>query len=353
MNGPARWLGGARQAARLLAGRFGGSPALVSAALYPTHRCNLRCTYCNSPFLKTPELSTEQWLTAIDELHALGCRRVGILGGEPLLRADLGTLIARIRSRGMQCVLTSNGMLVAKHIDRLHGLNTLVLSLDAPNQSNDDVRGVGVFAGVEAAVAAARAARVPVKLNAVVSTVTAPHLDALLAYVDAHDLSLTINIVRSASADLYRDAGAVKPEDDEIQQLLEKLAAVARVNPRVLFSPRSYDYASRWGTYARDRIEAGDVPADDPRVRRGPTCHAGRSYLTINPDGSVFPCALTVNRIRGGNVATDGVEAAWRSLHDHQCLACFSPCLVEQNHLCSLTPSVMLHFARRHLASFS
>jgi MoaA/NifB/PqqE/SkfB family radical SAM enzyme len=353
MNTPARWLTGAREAARLLAGRVGGSPALVSAVIYPTHRCNLRCTYCNSPFLKTPELTTEQWLTAIDELRDLGCRRVAFLGGEPLLRADLGLLIERVRNRGMNCVLTSNGTLVPKHIDRLRRLTTLVLSLDAPNEANDEVRGAGVYAGVELAVQAARAAGIPVKLNAVISAVTAPHLDALLTYAEAQDLSLTVNIMRSSGADLYRDAATIKAEDEEIQQVLEKLAVLARVNRRLLFSPRTYRYASRWGSYGLDRIETGEARADDPRVSKGPKCHAGRSYLIINPDGTVFPCPVTVNRIKGGNVATDGVAAAWRSLHDHPCVACFSPCMVEQNHLCSLTPSVMLHFAQRHWAVFT
>lgn len=353
MTAAARWLSGARPVARLLASRLGGPPALLSAVLYPTHRCNLRCTYCSSPYLKTPELSTDQWLTVIDELAAIGCRRVGILGGEPLLRADLGAMIERIRDRGMGCVLTSNGMLVPKHIDRLRRLTTLVLSLDAPNQTNDAVRGAGVFAGVQQAVAAARAAEIPVKINAVLSAVTAPHLDALLAFVEAHDLSLTVNIMRSESAALYHEAATIRSEDVEIQRLLARLAALARSNRRLLFSPRSYAYAGDWGTYGRDRIEAGEVPAGDPRVRNAPRCHAGRSYVSIHPDGTVFPCVSTANRFRGGNVARDGVAAAWRSLHDHACVACFSPCLVEQNHICSLTPSVLLHFARRHLPTFT
>jgi MoaA/NifB/PqqE/SkfB family radical SAM enzyme len=351
MNAAQLW-NGVRTGARLLRSRVDGRPTLVGAVIYPTHRCNLRCTYCNSPFLDIPELRTEQWLTVIDELAALGCRRVAFLGGEPLLRPDLGTLIERVRTRGMACVLTSNGTMVTKHIDRLRRVSTLVLSLDAPGPANDTVRGVGVYAAVQEAIAAARGAGLAVKINAVLSAPTAPHLDALLDFVERHDLSITVNVVRSASPDLYRNAGTIKADDRDIQAVLGRLAALSLENPRLLFSPRSYRYAGGWGDYARDRIEEGDLPAQDPRVRRAPRCQAGRSYLTINPDGTVYPCGLTINRIRGGNVATDGVAVAWRSLHDHKCVACFSPCLVEQNHLCSLTPSVVWHFARRHLRRF-
>lgn len=245
MNTATRWLDGARNVGRLLASRVGGAPALLSAVIYPTHRCNLRCTYCNSPFLKTPELTTDEWLTAIDELRALGCRRVGILGGEPLLRQDLGLIIERIRTRGMACVLTSNGTLVPKHIDRLRTLSTLVLSLDAPGQANDTVRGAGVFAAVQEASAAARAAGVPVKINAVLSALTAPHLDALLDFLERHDLAATINVMRSDGTDLYRDAATIKANDRDIQHVLGRLETLSRTNPRLLFSPRTYRYARR------------------------------------------------------------------------------------------------------------
>ena len=90
----------------MLASRVRGEPALVGVSLYTTHRCNLRCIYCSSPFRGTDELATEQWLSIVDELADLGCQRVGILGGEPLLRRDTPEIIDRVRDRGMSCVLT-------------------------------------------------------------------------------------------------------------------------------------------------------------------------------------------------------------------------------------------------------
>jgi MoaA/NifB/PqqE/SkfB family radical SAM enzyme len=208
---------------------------------------------------------------------------------------------------------------------------------------------VGVFAAVQDAIVAARAAGIEVKLNAVLSAVSAPHLDVLLAFVEREDLALTVNIMRSGAPDLHHDAATIKADDREIARVLRRLEELSRRNPRLLFSPRAYRYASRWGAYGHDRIEKGDVPDDDPRLRQAPPCHAGRSYLSINPDGTVFPCSQTINRLPGGNVARDGVAAAWRSLHHHPCVACFSPCLVEQNLVCSLAPSVLWHFGRRSL----
>jgi len=44
---------------RLLAGRLTGQPALLSAVVYLTQRCNLRCVYCSAPLRGTGELDTE------------------------------------------------------------------------------------------------------------------------------------------------------------------------------------------------------------------------------------------------------------------------------------------------------
>jgi MoaA/NifB/PqqE/SkfB family radical SAM enzyme len=342
-----------RDAGRIIVSRARGRPQLLAANLYPTHRCNLRCTYCNSPFLRTPELTSSQWHLVIDQLADLGCRRVAILGGEPLLRTDVLDLIAHVRARDMSCVLTSNGLLVGRQIERLRTLNTLVLSLDAVGSANDRVRGDGVFAAITSAVSAAKRVGLPVKINAVLSSITAPVLDELLAFVARHDLHATINIMRSGAPDLWRDANTIKAEDGEIRETLRRVAALARTNRRILFSPITYDYAAGWGNYARDRFEVHELPADDPRVRRGPRCHAGRDYLTINPDGTVYPCSLTVGRLPGGNVIRDGVAAAWRQLHDHGCVACYSPCQVEQNYLLSLKPRVLWRFLTRHFNRFA
>jgi hypothetical protein len=94
------------------------------------------------PIFVSPYRNVE-WRSVIDQLAQLGCRRVGILGGEPLLRSDVGALFDHVRARGMACVLTSNGLMVPRRIEKLRGLNTLVLSLDAPGPADDAQRGAG------------------------------------------------------------------------------------------------------------------------------------------------------------------------------------------------------------------
>ena len=328
-------------------------PTIFQAFLYLTHRCNLRCLYCNFPYQETSELSTKQWLGVIDELVDLGCRRVTLLGGEPLLRPDLPNLLRHARRRGLVCVLATNGILVPKMIQILRPLQTLVISLDAAGPANDEVRGQGVFAAVERAVIAAGEAQIPVKLNAVLSAGTASELEGLLRFVASHDLALTINVVRSGDQDLWREARRIKPEDGEIRKLLLGIAGQAARNPRLLISPESYRYASLWRDYSKDRYEAGEMDPSDPLLLGAPTCRAGRSYLSIDADGEAYPCVTTFGKVCGGNVLAKGIKGCWGALWEHPCLTCFSPCLVELNNLFSFNLRVIARFARSHLRRYS
>lgn len=341
-------------AARLAASRWGGArPPLVAASLYLTFRCNLRCVYCSSPYRTVDELATADWRRILDEVAALGGLRVTILGGEPLLRRDVGALVDHAKALGLAVTLTTNGTLVPRRIGELGGLDTLVVSVDGVGEANDALRGEGVFEQADAAIDAAREAGIPVKVNAVLTERSGEALDGLLHYLERRDLVATVNLVRSGDAGLWHLASTVQPDDARCARLLERLAELAAAGSRLLFSPASYRYAARWGDYRRDRIERGDVPDDDPRLREAPPCAAGRSMVAIQPDGEVAPCALTSGAIRGGNAVRDGLRRAMEPLARHDCLACFTPCLVEQNSLLAGRAGVVGRFVGGHMRRFA
>ncbi|MDO8622373.1 MAG: radical SAM protein [bacterium] len=71
--------------------------------------CNLRCAHCSvssSPTLIGSErMREEDWARVIAEAHALGCRKLQFIGGEPLLfRDELLRLIASCRALDYQFV---------------------------------------------------------------------------------------------------------------------------------------------------------------------------------------------------------------------------------------------------------
>ena len=193
-----------------------------------------------------------------------------------MIRRDLTQLIEAVRENRMACTLTSNGLLVPRLIGALKGLDTLVLSLDAPGVSNDRVRGTGVYDKVCAAIDAAREAGIPTKLNAVLSAGTVSGLDDLLAFAESRDLYLTVNIVRSGSTALWHEATRIKPDDTVIRDALQRFAVIAKRNRRLLFSLHSYESAARWPDYSVDRIETNNAHGVWRDIAASaPACHAG------------------------------------------------------------------------------
>ena len=92
--------------------------APVTLEIYPTLRCNLDCSFCDTTERHRPavnELTTEQWLKIIEEAAQFGVQQVFVLGGgEPTIRTDFLTLLGAIKDHGMYGMLTTNGTLLNK-----------------------------------------------------------------------------------------------------------------------------------------------------------------------------------------------------------------------------------------------
>jgi GTP 3',8-cyclase len=117
--------------------RFGRP--LRNLRLSVTDRCNLRCQYCmpEDDYVWLPRedlLRTDEISALVDVFLRLGVDKVRVTGGEPLLRRDLARLVAVLAAKPMlqDLALTTNGVLLAEHVDALHaaGLHRVTVSLD-------------------------------------------------------------------------------------------------------------------------------------------------------------------------------------------------------------------------------
>ena len=148
-----------------------------------TDRCNFRCRYCmprehfdhTHRYLPRAEiLSFEEIVRVVSALITLGLRKVRLTGGEPLLRADLPKLVAKLaRLPGLDIALTTNASLLAKQAQALRdaGLGRLTVSLDSVSPevfaSMTDSE-FSVSAVLDGIAAAHRVGFGPMKINAVV-----------------------------------------------------------------------------------------------------------------------------------------------------------------------------------------
>ncbi len=143
-----------------------------------TDRCNLRCVYC-MPDVGMTFLGREALLT-FDEIErvarvaaSLGVTSLRLTGGEPLVRKNLVSLVARLAALGFTDLsLTTNGVLLAPLAADLAaaGLNRVNISCDSLRAERfASIRRRGELTTVLAAMDAAEAAGLgPLKVNVVV-----------------------------------------------------------------------------------------------------------------------------------------------------------------------------------------
>jgi cyclic pyranopterin phosphate synthase len=145
-----------------------------------TDRCNFRCFYClphGSPPETAPKsdvLTYEEIESAVEVFASLGVEKVRLTGGEPMLRRDIETLVAKLaRIPGVKdLALTTNGYNLAERAAGLKaaGLNRVTVSLDSLKRAAfTEMTGVDMLTRVlEGIRAAQRTGLTPVKVNAVI-----------------------------------------------------------------------------------------------------------------------------------------------------------------------------------------
>lgn len=327
----------ARFAVRFLAHRFRAvHPFEIQAVLL--NACNLHCTYCKCPEIKTTLLTTEQWRTVIRRLGELGALRVKFQGGEPTMRRDFRDLCAATQVAGILTAVVTNGLAVAEHPELLDHLDEIVFSLDAARpEINDRLRGADTHARVIRAIELARQRHLPTFVNMVVSRENLSELEAMLELCERHGARLNAQPVMFDRKYYNDGARHLALSDEQIRQIHHRLAAWKRQGRALMFSAHTYLRVAEWADFAQPTTRSdGDS-----------TCMAGRFYVHIEANGDVQPCVQYEADFTPKNVIRDGVDAALRHVQHHNCGDCFVAYLNERKDLFALRPAALREMIRR------
>jgi len=167
-----------------------------------TDRCNIRCFYCmpdeNVRFKPRSELLTFEEIERFSRVSAgLGVNKLRLTGGEPLVRADLHVLVARLaRIEGIHDIaLTTNGILLEEQAQALKdaGLTRVNISLDS--LSAETFRKIARRDGLDRVLAGIHAAKrvgfKKIRLNAVaIKGITEPEVVPLTQFARDNDMEM-------------------------------------------------------------------------------------------------------------------------------------------------------------------
>jgi radical SAM protein with 4Fe4S-binding SPASM domain len=262
--------------------------------------CNLSCCHCFAGELpRSPDpLTLLEMESLFQELAGMGSMRLGVTGGEPLMRADILDILDTATQAGLHPCLTTNATLMTKDLARELGRRELVwlnVSLDgATAKSNDAVRGAGCFARVMRGIENLRT-----------------HARFSLAFTitrhNADEVEQCAHLARSvgASAAVFRplypvgkagDHPALMPTFDQYTDAIRRLSG-ALTSGVDLQSTDPFSPTTRIETEARTYKSGG--------------CGAANLVASISAHGDVNPCSFLGSVHNSGNIREQSFSEIW------------------------------------------
>jgi MoaA/NifB/PqqE/SkfB family radical SAM enzyme len=251
-----------------------------------THRCNLRCSFCDKR-ATAGEMSGSDARRLLHDLRVSGTASVCFDGGEPLVHPDIESIVAHAKELGLRVALSTNGTLLQRHRSVLSNVDAVKVSIDGPERIHDAGRGEGAFEGAIEGARAAQQAGVPVALRMTLARHNVEHWRTV--------------------ADLARQLGVVALFQPAIGSVMNAFGAMEDHCADVAVYRRAMDEIAR---YKQEGGPVGNEIVCLEHLRRWPEatrvdhCAGGRVEVAVGPDGSMFPCG----RVGRGDPAPNALE---------------------------------------------
>ena len=314
----------AHLAGALYRARFKNESTPLVASVILTNRCNLRCPYCGRWERPGDELAPERWIALVKELGDLGCVRLSVTGGEPLLFDGIDGILKTARQSGMRININTNGVLAPKKADTLALCDSVTISLDGTEVEHDAIRGKGTY---DKAMNAARLAREMGK-DLVFYTVLSRHNLQVLEHVAQKARELGGKAFFQPGT--YYDFDGIKknpeaPEVPDYRRAIDELMRMKGSGYPIGNSKSGLRYLRQWPDAAHLR------------------CYGGKLFVRIEADGKLRLCG------RDGDpgevsVAQASLAESIALLDEAGCTSCWSAARVEFNLLAGGNLGALLNF---------
>jgi AdoMet-dependent heme synthase len=257
-----------------------------------TYGCNFNCSHCYSRAARYPrELPTTAYLAIVADMAETGVFRVGLGGGEPLIRRDCCQVLGRLAEAGIETNLTTNGWFVNDEtVRRLRhaGLSLLYVSLDSPRPEVHDRfrRKPGSYGRVLDTLTAGVKGGLRVRLSTVVTRVNVDDIEAIGRLAERFGIDgVEFKRFRPAGNGVATmgDYTLTEAEEASLRAGVAALAATAELDVQLVYG------------------------AEPEGPDRG--CPCGVRSITLRPNGDVTPCAYSEHVI--GNVLDTPLSRLW------------------------------------------
>ena len=266
--------------------------------------CNQKCLHCyaaGQPMGETPELSTEQWKTALALLRKANIPQVTFTGGEPTLRSDLVELVqaaawfvTRLNTNGRLltpelCAGLYEASLDSVQVTLYSAEGNIHNQLVGTNGFNDTVQGI----------------RHAVEAGLIVSANT-PLCSLNTHYAETLRFAHSLGVRYATCSGLIPSGSACGQESRATALTPEQLTEVLR---------QAVDTAEELGMEL-DFTSPGWLDEETLRslgLNLIPSCGACLSNMAVTPDGKVVPCQSWLSDEPLGDLLHDDWADIWNS----------------------------------------
>lgn len=308
---------GVAYAQSLYAYHTNASPRLFSASFVVTNKCNLRCVYCNFPNIKAKELTLDEIDVLFTKFKKMGVLRLGLLGGEPLVRKDIGDILSLAKKKGFFITLNTNLLLYKRFKDLLNPVDYFLTSLDGTPEKHLANRGKQDYDTIIEAI------RDIVKDKRKVTAI------CVITDTDKTSVEYLLDLAKREKFDIHFQpegydavvAGRMAPDVMEQQAIKEfwlYLLERKKQGAPITTSNGYLKYVSNWENHKLTAIY-------DPATK----CAAGRGFLFVDTEGMAYPCCYTKGRMEG----IDLMKYDWNEKFDltTPCTKCIAGPFLEYN----------------------
>jgi len=278
-----------------------------------TSKCNSRCVYCyDANDVEKQDMTVEQAKNVVlPRFKEAGVKTICFSGGEPLLRFDdILSIATDVKNAGIvEVLLATNATIITKeHIKKfktaykgcdifmsvpLDSLNDEVMQELRPPFAN------GVFLSKLATKSA-------LKQNVIVTIETVVTSKNFASYPAIFDFTKRCGSLCFAETYPFFKEGRGR-DDDELSLSVEQIQSLDEIKMANYGKCLTWDFMpfpvpdDVWNLIKHD--------ARDAQITEG--CIAGRDYIQIGNDGTLYPCSFL--RIPVGNILEDSLVEVWNS----------------------------------------
>jgi len=295
---------------------------LLDAEVRINWRCNAACEMCGldsymegQDAFRRKEMTTAEAIEVLDQLAALGCKRVTISGGEPSLHKGLEELVRHAaQDLGLWVALNSNGSLLKERrlkeiIDA--GLGQVTFSVDSPIAAvHDRVRRMpGNHARIMSCIKTINEHCGPKRslqicINSVLMRETILTMAEFAAFYEEAPfdyLTLTPASINTTWDEWTATDELLRPSVEDVLKFKgQVLPELRRALPQLHISDPYGDEVAE--------IEQNLHVKFSHDLKQ---CHVPLYHTVVQSNGGVIPCCYAPDQYVMGNVFRDGLAETW------------------------------------------